>query len=77
MSKSKSMIGLFGQHLHQLHAPIAVAPFIIIPADHFDETIAHRQREFAIEDAGVWITDDVLGNERLIAEFEHAFVAFI
>src|SRR6516165_4972128 len=44
---------LFGQHFHQLHAAIAVAPFVIVPADHFDETVAHRQRQFAVEDTGV------------------------
>src|SRR5215470_11175421 len=65
------------QHFHQLHAPIAVAPLIIIPADHFYEAIADRQRQLAVEDTGVWIADDVLGNEWLIAEFKHAFVTFI
>src|SRR5262249_44032453 len=65
------------QHFHQLHAPIAVAPLIIVPADHFYETIAHHQRQLAVEDAGVWIANDVLGNEWLIAEFKHAFVTFI
>src|SRR4249919_1539522 len=68
---------LVSQHFHQLHAPIAVAPLIVIPADHFYEAIAHRQGELAIKDAGVRIANDVLGNERLIGELEHAFVAFI
>lgn len=68
---------LLSQHFHQLHAAIAVAPLIIIPADHFYEAIADRKRQLAIEDAGVRIANDVLGNERLIAELEHAFVAFI
>src|SRR6478609_4689826 len=57
---------LFSQHFHQLDAAIAVAPLVVIPADHLHETIAHRQRQFAIEDAGMRIADDVLGNERLV-----------
>src|ERR1700745_2133918 len=65
------------QHFHQLYAAIAVAPLIIVPADHFYETIAHHQRQLAVEDAGVRIANNVLRNERLITEFEHAFVTFI
>src|SRR5262245_20378528 len=30
------------QHFHQLHAAIAVAPFIIVPADHFYEAITRH-----------------------------------
>src|ERR1044071_8474299 len=65
------------QHFHQLHATIAVAPLIVIPADHFYETIADHERQLAVEDAGMRIANDVLGNERLIAALEHALVAFI
>src|SRR4029453_3562440 len=43
---------LLSQLFHQLHAAIAVTPLIIIPADHFYEAIADRQRQLAIEDAG-------------------------
>src|SRR5215472_5304733 len=35
---------LVSQHFHQLHAPIAVAPFVIVPANHFYESITERQR---------------------------------
>jgi hypothetical protein len=43
------------------HAAIAVTPLIIIPADHFYEAIADRQRQLAIKDAGERIANDVLG----------------
>src|SRR5690348_1771936 len=66
-SYSCSCSRLFGQDFHQLHAAIAVAPLIIIPADHLYEAVANHQREFAVEDAGVRITHNVLRNERLIA----------
>src|SRR4029077_12762430 len=68
---------LLSQHFHHFDAAIAVAPFVIVPADHFYEAISDRQRQLAIKDAGVRIANDVLGDERLIAELEHAFVAFI
>src|SRR5438034_2187181 len=68
---------LFSHHFHQLHATIAVAPFVIVPANYLYESIADHQRQLAVEDAGVRIAHDVLGNERLIAELEHAFVAFV
>src|SRR4029078_1843473 len=76
-STSTIMTGLIRQQFHQLHAAIAVAPFVIIPADHLYEAVAHRQRQLAIEDAGMRIANNVFGNERFIAELEHAFVAFI
>src|SRR5215831_532744 len=71
------LLRLVSQHFHQLHAPVAVAPLIIIPAHHFYEAIAAHQGQLAVEDAGVRIANDVLRNEGLIAEFEHAFVTFI
>src|SRR4029077_4785112 len=65
------------QHFHQLHAAIAVAPFVIIPADHFYEPVTAHQCQLAVQNAGVRIANDVLRNERLLAEFADAFVAFI
>src|SRR5262245_39158881 len=46
------LLRLPSQQFHQLHTPIAVAPFVIVPADHFYEAVAHCQRQLAIEDAG-------------------------
>src|SRR5260370_21096569 len=65
------------QHFHHFDAAIAVAPLIIIPADHFYEAVADHERQLAVQNAGMPVTYDVLGNERLIAELEHAFLAFI
>src|SRR6476469_6118399 len=76
-SRSCSCARSVNQHFHHLHASIAVAPLIIIPADHFYEAVADGQGQLAIEDAGVRIANDVLRNERLIAELQHAFVAFV
>src|SRR6266496_952130 len=66
----------FAQHLHQFHAAVAVAPLVIVPTDYFRETVSKHERQLAIEDAGVWISHDVLGNERLVTVFEHAFITF-
>src|SRR5262249_24711010 len=76
-SCSCSCLRLLGQHFHQFHAAIAVAPLIIVPADHFYEAVANHERQLAIEDAGVGIANDVLGNELLITELEHALVALV
>ena len=35
---------LLPEHFHQFHAAIAVAPLIIIPADHFYEAVTDCQR---------------------------------
>ena len=77
-SRSTSKIqGLFRQHFHQFYAAIAITPFVVVPADHLYEPVPKRKRQFAVENAGVWIAYDVLRNERFVAIFEHAFVAFV
>src|SRR5438105_13454385 len=68
---------LLSKHLEHFDAAIAVAPLVVVPADHFHETIAEHDRQFAIEDARVWIADDILRDEWLVAVFEHAFVTFV
>src|SRR5438045_6102264 len=62
---------LLSQHCQHIDAAIAVAPLVVIPADHFHETKAEREREFAVEDARMRVADDVLRDERLIAEFQN------
>src|ERR1700676_112091 len=42
---------LLSQQRKQLDATIAVAPLVVVPTDHFHETIAQRERQFAVEDA--------------------------
>src|SRR4029450_5426122 len=61
----------------QLHATVAVAPFVVVPTDDFHEAVAKQKRQLAVENAGMGISDDVLGNERLIAVFDDALVAFV
>ena len=51
---------LFPEHFHQFYAPIAVAPFVIVPANHFHEPVAKHKRQLAVENAGVWIAHDIL-----------------
>src|SRR6266478_179856 len=68
---------LFPQHLQQFHAAIAVAPLVVVPAHDFHETVAEHQRQFAVENARVRVAHNVPRNERLIAVFEHPFVALV
>src|SRR5437868_11855295 len=68
---------LFPQHLQQFHAAIAVAPLVVVPADDFHETVAEHDRQFAVENARVRVAYNVPRDERLIAVFEHPFVALV
>src|SRR6266567_894126 len=68
---------LFSQKFEQFHATVAVAPFVVVPTDHFHKPVAKHERQLAIKNTGVRITNDVLRNERLITVFDHAFVGFI
>jgi len=68
---------LFPEHLEHFDATIAVAPLVVVPTDHFHETVAEHDREFAVEDARMRIADDVVGHERFVTVFEHAFVALV
>src|SRR5260370_35949672 len=68
---------LFRNQFEHFHTTVAVAPLVIVPAYNFHESIAEHQREFAVKNARVRITDDVLRNERLLAVFDYALVAFI
>src|SRR5438067_2473117 len=65
------------QHLQQFYTTIAVAPFVVVPTDHFHETIAEGKRKLAVEDAGMRIAHNVLRDQRFIAVFQHAFVALV
>src|SRR5205807_9096393 len=67
---------LLSQHCQHIDAAIAVAPLVVIPADHFHETIAEREREFAVEDERMRVADDVMRDERIFAEFQYAVVIF-
>src|SRR5439155_9714908 len=79
MSRSMSTIRshLFCQHLHQFHAAIAVAPLVVVPTDYFHETVSKHERQLAVENTGVGISDDVFGNQRFITVFDHAFVGLV
>src|SRR5262245_57454284 len=67
------------QHLadagHQVRRPAAVAPFVVVPAQHLDElTLAARHDHCAlgVEDATVGVADDVAGDERIFRILENA-----
>src|SRR5437870_2607220 len=68
---------LFPQQLQHFYATIAVAPLVVVPADYFHKTVAERESQFAVENAGMRIADDVVRNQRLLRIFEHAFVTFV
>src|SRR5882724_4700972 len=57
---------LFSQHLQQFDAAIAVAPFIVIPTDDLHKAVAKHKRQPAVKNAGMRISHDILGNERLV-----------
>ena len=61
---------LVGEQFQQRHAPVAVTPFVVVPADDLHELVAERQRQRAIEDARMRVAHDVLEDERLVAVFQ-------
>jgi hypothetical protein len=74
MSKSKSKKTLLSEHLHQFYATVAVAPFVVVPADDLHEFAAVGHGQFAVENAGVRVPHDVDRDERLVAVFENVLV---
>ena len=52
-------LNLSRDQLQHLHAAIAVAPLVVVPADDFHELPAVNHRQLAVEDAGVRVAHDV------------------
>src|SRR5438128_8457660 len=75
--RARSRVALFPQQLQQLDATGTVAPFVIVPADGFHKPVAKHERQLAVKNTGVRITNDILGNEWLITVLHDAFVGFV
>src|SRR6476646_10602990 len=71
---SPTFLRLFPEQLQHLDATIAVTPLVVVPTDDFHEFSAVRHRQFAVENAGVRVADDIDRDQRLVAIFENAFV---
>src|SRR5205814_10717776 len=65
---------LLPQHREHTDAAIAVAPFVVVPADDLHESSAVSHRQFAVEDARVRVTDDIDRDQGFVGVFEYTFV---
>jgi len=58
MSMSKDR--LLSQYFHQLPRSGCYSPTRVIPANHFNESVSKRERQFAVENTGVRVAHNIL-----------------
>jgi len=62
---------LAGNVDEQVDDPLGVTPFVVVPGDELDEVLVQGDTSLGIEDGGVWVTDEISGDELIVGEGEH------
>ena len=57
----------------EVHAPVAVAPLVVVPADEFEEPFIQADARSGVKNAGILAMDEVGGDHLVRSVFEDSF----
>ena len=57
-------------HFDEVNHAVGITPFVVVPR-HDLHHLTHHHGALGIEDAAVWVVDDVAAHDRVLSVFEH------